>query len=109
MIKIQNIEDLITDDNLDSFYSKRNADLNILTQEEKERKKKFIGDNLVTYDDVLTEINKILPERNNSITIVLEKYLEKISNIQSYDNERFYKTGFCDAINFILAGIQQKR
>lgn len=109
MILLEDIKDLITDNNLHTFFEKRNEDLNILTPEERERQKKFIGENTVTYDDVLIAIQKVIPERNNNITIVLEQYLEKLLNLQAYDNERFYKTGFCDAINFILNAKNDKR
>lgn len=112
MIKIKDIEDLITDEKLDSFFSKRNEELNILTEKEKQRRKKLIGEKKIKFDDVLTAINNIPPqfiETRKTIEERINIYKNQLFTEQSYDNERFYKVGFSDAINFILNGIKQQR
>lgn len=111
MITIKDIEDLITDDKLDSFFSKRNEELNIMTDKEKQRRKKLIGEKEVTFNDVLAAIKNIPPQFNSTRENIEEKiniYKNQLFTEQSYDNERFYKVGFYDAINFILEGKKQK-
>ena len=109
MIMIEDIKDLVSNEMLNDLFDKRNEDLNMMTQEERERQKKFIGDENISYDDVLIAIKDSCKEDNNNITTVLEKYLEKLLNLQTYDNERFYKVGFCDALNYILSAKNFKR
>lgn len=112
MVSLEEIKEIVTDDKLNSFFEKRSEELNIITPEEKKRRKNLIEEYKVCYDDVLNAIENIPPcfkETRANIINVLENYLEKDKILQTYDNERFYKTGFCDAIGFILEGKNFKR
>lgn len=105
MVKIKDLENLITDDKLDILYATRNEDLNILTEDERQKRKEILGEDRISFDEVLEIVKNIPPQfkiTRENIEKVFEKYIDQLYAEQSYDNERFYKTGFCDAICFIL-------
>ena len=66
----------------------------------------------VNYEDILNAIDNIPPcfeETKENIIKTIENYLEKDKALQSYDNERFYKVGFIDAIRLMLGAQNFKR
>ena len=112
MVSLKEIKDIITDDKLDSFFLKREEELNTLTPEERKRRFERVKEYKVNYKDILNAIDNVPPcfeETRENIIKTIEKYLEKDRILQSYDNERFYKVGFCDAITFLLEGKNFKR
>ena len=105
MVKIKDLERLITDEKLNILYEIRNEDLNIITEDERKKRKEILGDNRISFDEVLKIVQNIPPQfkmTRENIEKIFEKYINQLYTEQSYDNERFYKTGFCDAICFIL-------
>lgn len=105
MVKIKDLEELITDEKLDILYEHRNEDLNILTEDERKKRREILGENRISFDEVLEIIKNIPPHfkmTRENIEEIFEKYIDQLYAEQSYDNERYYKTGFCDAICFIL-------
>ena len=69
---------------------------------------KIIG-KFVTHPDYgdqfkVETFEKIMPETLDA----LEKYSDRQNLIQSFDNEKFYKVGFCDGVNMILDIIKKK-
>ena len=112
MVSLKEIKDIITDDKLDSFFLKREEELNTLTPEDRKRRSERAKEYKVNYNDILNAIDNVPPcfeETRENIIKTIEKYLEKDRILQSYDNERFYKVGFCDAIVFLLEGKSFKR
>lgn len=107
MVSLEEIKDIITDDKLNSFFLKRDEDLNNFTKKEKIQRSEIVKEYKVNYDDILNAIENIPPcfeETRENIIKTIENYLEKDRILQAYDNERFYKTGFCDAVGFIIEG-----
>ena len=39
----------------------------------------------------------------------LEKYRERENNLSAYDNERFYKNGFCDGVQMMLGIVNKEK
>jgi hemoglobin-like flavoprotein len=75
----------------------------LLQEDIKEKIKK--EDYSVDYEKLLIAIKNLLPHFNNTregIIKVLENYSTRKPLIIAYDNEKFYKAGFCDRIRIIL-------
>lgn len=105
MVKIKDLEELITDEKLDILYEIRNEDLNIMTKDERKKREEILGKNRISFDEVLAKVKNIPPHfkmTRENIEEIFDKYINQLYAEQSYDNERFYKAGFCDAICFIL-------
>lgn len=104
MIKISELENYISDDLLDSIFNKREEDVyntKIKVAELEEIKK----NNTMTYEKMIEIIRNLPPHFKNcreSILEALEQYSERQNLIQSFDNEKFYKVGFCDGIKMII-------
>ena len=104
MIKIAELKNYISDDVLDSIFSEREEDVHntkIKVKEIEEIKK----DNTMTYEKLIEVIKNLPPHFKNcreSILKALDQYSERESLIQSFDNEKFYKVGFCDGIKMII-------
>ena len=112
MVSLKEIKDIITEDKLDSLFLGREEELNTLTPEERKRRFEKVKEYEVNYNSILNAIDNVplcFEKTRENIIQTIEKYLEKDKILQSYDNERFYKVGFCDAITFILEGKKFKR
>ena len=104
MIKIEEIKSYINEDMLDTAFNDReekiyNIDIN---NKELEKIKK---DNTMTYDRFQEIIKNLPPHFQNCREAILEsfeKYANRQNLIQSFDNEKFYKVGFCDGVKMIL-------
>lgn len=73
---------------------------NITTQEKKLFLKK--SENYSKIYDAIDNIPDAFVETITGIKNSLQNYLEIINEIQGFENEKFYKEGFSDAINLIL-------
>lgn len=78
-----------------------------LTKYDRKRIKELTKDN-DTYQMLLDKIEELSNDdiskskvRNN-----LESYIDKVNAISSYENEKFYKNGFADAINLVFECIK---
>lgn len=112
LITLKDIKDVITEENLDNYYLMREEELSILTPEERKRRSERTKEYKVNYEDILNAIDNIPPcfeETKENIIKTIENYLEKDKALQSYDNERFYKVGFIDAIRLMLGAQNFKR
>ena len=112
MITLKDIKDVITEESLDNYYLMREEELSILTPEERKRRSERTKEYKVNYEYILNYIDNIQPcfeETKENIIKTIENYLEKDKALQSYDNERFYKVGFIDAIRLMLGAQNFKR
>lgn len=88
---------------LNELYSSREEFICVITNYDKNKIKELIKDN-DTYEILLSRIEelsnneKIKSEIKNS----LESYIDGIHSISSYENEKFYKIGFADAVNLMF-------
>lgn len=104
MSKIAELEDYISDDILDNIFTEREEDVHN-TKIKVSELKKIKKDNTMTYEKLIGVIKNLPPHFKNcreSILNALEQYSERENLIQSFDNEKFYKVGFCDGVNMIL-------
>lgn len=110
MIKIEEIKNYINDDVLDTAFKDREENIyNTDTKNKELEKIKKV--NTMTYTRFQEIIKNLPPHFQNcreSILDALEKYSDRQNLIQSFDNEKFYKVGFCDGVNMILDIIKKK-
>ncbi len=98
--------------NLNALYNEKKDILNnLFKQRENEiynirsNERKVISQNYAEYNNIFVAINNIpngFTETKNNIQISITKYLEKLSELQGIENEKFYKEGFSDAISLIF-------
>ena len=51
------------------------------------------------------------PHFNNTREFILERlegYMERQNSLIAYDNEKFYKNGFCDGVQIILEALKNE-
>ncbi|MBS5863802.1 MAG: hypothetical protein KIC54_03835 [Clostridium sp.] len=78
----------------DELYEIKNNERKLISQKSKDYSNIDIAiDNL---PDTLTETRKGIKDS-------IEKYLERLNEIQGIENEKFYKEGFSDAIKLIFS------
>lgn len=93
-----NIESVLT-----ALFESREENLYSLNEKDKEKIKNLTKNNdsyeklFGILEDLLNSPNGIEKVRNS-----LDSYIDKINIISAYENERFYKIGFSDAVNLIL-------
>lgn len=99
------IKDFIDSSMLELIYRKREDDLYQHDQYDNEKIKEITKDNPITYEKLLVAIKNLPPHFNNTRELILEKlenYVERENCLIAYDNEKFYKNGFCDGAKMIL-------
>lgn len=104
MIKIEEIKSYINDDMLNTVFNEREEEIYHIDIKNKELQK-IKKDNTMTYDRFQEIIKNLPPHFQNCREAILEsfeKYANRQNLIQSFDNEKFYKVGFCDGVKMII-------
>ncbi len=94
---------------LNDLFVSREENICAITEIDKKRIKELTKNN-DTYQMLLDKLDEL---SNDDITKAkvkdsLESYIDKVNIISSYENEKFYKIGFADAMNLILECISIK-
>ena len=108
MFKIQDIEKYINDPILETIFRGREEEL--YNEDENRDIIKIKEEYPVNYDKLLITIKNLPPHFHNTregIIEALENYSMRESSIKAYDNEKFYKVGFCDGIRIVLESIKK--
>ena len=93
---------------IDYWYNTRSEDLYILNDVDK-KKIAEITKGEDTYQIIVDEISKLAnKDDKEEILEKIDKHCNKLVNIGGYENEKFYKVGFMDGINFIIECIGGK-
>lgn len=106
-----NVSEFIDNSMLDLIYSKREDSLYQFSKNDEEKIKEISKNNPITYDDLLVAIKNLPPHFNNTREFILErleKYMERQNSLSAYDNERFYKNGFCDGVRMMTEIIKKE-
>lgn len=88
---------------LDNLFESRETNLYVLTEEDKKKIENLTKNNdsyeklFNVIEELSNDTNKLEKARNS-----LDSYIDKINIESSYENEKFYKIGFSDAINLLL-------
>ena len=80
-----------------------------LTEYDKKRIKELTKDN-DTYQMLLDKLEDISTDdiSKSKVRDSLESYIDKVNVIGSYENEKFYKIGFVDAMNLVFECIKRE-
>ena len=94
---------------LNDLFVSREENICALTEFDKKRIKELTKNN-DTYQMLLDKIEDISTDdiSKSKVRDSLESYTDKVNVIVSYENEKFYKIGFADAMNLILECIKIK-
>ncbi len=88
---------------LDNLFESRETNLYVLTEEDKKKIENLTKNN-DTYEKLFNIIEELSSDTNKleKVRDSLDSYIDRINIAGSYENEKFYKIGFLDAINLIL-------
>ena len=88
---------------LDNLFESRETNLYALTKEDKKKIENLTKNN-DTYEKLFNIIEELSSDTNKleKVRDSLDSYIDRINIVGSYENEKFYKIGFSDAINLIL-------
>lgn len=88
---------------LDYLFESREENLCALTEKDKQKIKSLTKNN-DSYDKLFEIIEDLSnnSEKLEEVRDSLDSYIDKINIIGAYENQKFYKIGFSDAINLIL-------
>lgn len=94
---------------LNQLFVSKGENICALTKYDKKRIKELTKDN-DTYQMLLDKIEEITNDdiSKSKVKDSLESYIDKVNVISSYENEKFYKIGFADAMNLILECVKIK-
>ena len=112
MNKKVEITDFIDNSLLDAIYREREDSLYQHTEIDNENIKKITKNLPITYEDLLVSIKNLPPHFNNTREFILERlegYMKRQNSLIAYDNEKFYKNGFCDGIKIILEYLKNEK
>lgn len=108
-MEIADIEKYINDKMIDNIYAQREDTICERSKKDKENISKIKEQYPIDYEQFVEHIKNIPPAFNNTredILYALGIYSMRENLIASYDNEKFYKIGFCDGIRTIIESIK---
>lgn len=93
---------------LNDLFVSREENICAITERDKERIKELTKNN-DTYQILLDNLDELSNDdiAKAKVKASLESYINKINIIGSYENEKFYKIGFSDAVNLLLNCIKK--
>ena len=106
------ITDFIDNSLLDTIYREREDSLYQHTKIDNENIIELTKNLPITYEDLLLAIKNLPPHFNNTREFILERlegYMERQNSLIAYDNEKFYKKGFCDGVQIILEALKTEK
>lgn len=109
MFKMEEAKKYINDDMLELIFREREEEIYQEKEKEDIDVKKIKKNHKTDYEQLLKIIKgtpKEFKEIQEKIIKTLEKYLMRENLIMAYDNEKFYKIGFCDGIRIIIENIE---
>ena len=109
MNKKVEITDFIDNSLLDTIYREREDSLYQHTEIDNKNIKEITKNLPITYEELLVAIKNLPPHFNSTREFILERlegYMERQNSLIAYDNEKFYKNGFCDGVQIILEALK---
>lgn len=94
---------------LNDLFVSREENICAITENDKKKINLLTKDN-DTYQMLLDKIEEISNDdiSKSKVKDSIESYIDKVNVIGSYENEKFYKIGFADAMNLILECVKIK-
>ena len=93
---------------LNDLFVSREEDICAITEIDRKRIKELTKNN-DTYQMLLDKLDELSNDdiAKAKVKDSLESYIDKVNIIGSYENEKFYKIGFVDAMNLIFECIKK--
>lgn len=93
---------------LNQLFVSKEENICALTEYDKKRIKELTKDN-DTYQMLLDKLEELSNDdiSKSKVKDSLESYIDKLNVIGSYENEKFYKIGFTDAMNLVFECIKR--
>ena len=94
---------------LNQLFVSKEENICALAEYDKKRIKELTKDN-DTYQMLLDKLEDISTDdiSRSKIRDSLESHIDKVNVIGSYENEKFYKIGFADAMNLVFECIKRE-
>ena len=94
---------------LNQLFVSKEENICAITENDKKRIKELTKDN-DTYQMLLDKLEDLSDDdiSKSKVKNSLESYIDKVNVIGSYENEKFYKIGFADAINLVFECIKRE-
>lgn len=94
---------------LNQLFVSKEENICALTEYDKKRIKELTKDN-DTYQMLLDKLEDISTDdiSRSKVRDSIESYIDKVNVIGSYENEKFYKIGFADAMNLVFECIKRE-
>ena len=90
---------------MENLYRSREDSLYALNSEDKIKLGKLFSEKKIKDEQLtiaISNIPNVFTETTKNLKKAIEEKVEILMEISSYDNEKFYKAGFSDAINLIM-------
>lgn len=93
---------------LNQLFVSKEENICALNEYDKRRSKELTKDN-DTYQMLLDKLEDLSDDdiSKSKVKDSLESYIDKVNVIGSYENEKFYKIGFADAMNLVFECIKR--
>ena len=94
---------------LNQLFVSKEENICALNEYDKKRIQELTKDN-DTYQMLLDKLEDLSDDdiSKSKIKDSLESYIDKVNVIDSYENEKFYKIGFADAMNLVFECIKRE-
>ena len=94
---------------LNQLFVSKEENICTLNEYDKKKIKELTKDN-DTYQILLDKIEDLSDDdiSKSKVKGSLESYIDKVNVVDSYENEKFYKMGFTDAMNLVFECIKRK-
>lgn len=94
---------------LNQLFVSKEENICAFNEYDKRRIKELTKDN-DTYQMLLDKLEDLSDDdiSKSKVKDSLESYIDKVNVIGSYENEKFYKIGFTDAINLVFECIKRE-
>lgn len=94
---------------LNQLFVSKEENICALNEYDKKRIKELTKDN-DTYQMLLDKLEDLSDDdiSKSKVKDSLESYIDKVNVIGAYENEKFYKIGFADAMNLVFECIKRE-
>ncbi len=94
---------------LNQLFVSKEENICALNEYDKKRIKELTKDN-DTYQMLLNKLEDLSDDdiSKSKVKDSLESYIDKVNVIGAYENEKFYKIGFADAMNLVFECIKRE-
>lgn len=99
----------INDSVLNDIFTMRESNYCVITGEDKKKLEEILKKN-DTYNVLLDKIDKLSFDNKikEEVKDSLDSYIDRVNVIGTYENAKFYKLGFSDAMKLVLDCIKQQ-